>query len=238
VIGQPHLGAVEPNAGGETDATTFYWPFGIALVEGRFYVADTGNRRVMVWCDGSPLDGRPADVVLGQPDACSREENRGTGIARNSFRWPHAIASTGGGGVFIADAGNHRILRWDIHPDVDREADAVLGQPDFHSGTEFPYQSQEGRLRFPYALASGGGLALADTANNRVLFWEEEPSDDCPADHVLGQRDFAAAGENRWEAVGPDTLCWPYGLARDGDRLAVADSGNNRVVIWRRDGGQ
>jgi hypothetical protein len=32
--------------------------------------------------------------------------------------------------------------------------------------------------------------------------------------------------------VRPDTLCWPYGLALHGRTLAVADSGNNRVVLW------
>jgi hypothetical protein len=49
---------------------------------------------------------------------------------------------------------------------------------------------------------------------------------------VLGQRDFDGAGENRWDAIRDDTMCWPYGLHLRGDRLAVADSGNNRVVVW------
>ncbi|WP_235488800.1 hypothetical protein [Frankia sp. AvcI1] len=31
-----------------------------------------------------------------------------------------------------------------------------------------------------------------------------------------------------------DTFCWPYGLSLSDGRLAVADSGNNRVVIWER----
>lgn len=237
VIGQPSLDAVEPNAGGEPDATTFYWPFGIAIVDGRFYVADTGNRRVLVWRDGIPLDGRPADVVLGQPEPSAREENRGADVGPDSFRWPHAIAADGQGGVLVADAGNHRVLGWRTHPDADRPADTVIGQPDFSTGSEFPYISQDGRLRFPYALASGWGMALADTANNRVLLWDAVPHDGQPADLVLGQRDFASNGENRWDAVGPDTLCWPYGLSRCDDALAIADSGNNRVVIWRREGG-
>ena len=41
---------------------------------------------------------------------------------------------------------------------------------------------------------------------------------------MLGQLDFAAVGENRWELVAPDTFCWPYGLSLHGGRLAVADS--------------
>ena len=58
-------------------ASTFYWPFGIALIDGHFYVADTGNRRVLIWHGGVPEPGQAADVVLGQPDAGAREENRG-----------------------------------------------------------------------------------------------------------------------------------------------------------------
>jgi hypothetical protein len=81
-------------------------------------------------------------------------------------------------------------------------------------------------------------LAIADTANNRVLLWDDVP--DGPicrgADHVLAQPDFSSNGENRWTSVQHDTLCWPYGLSLRGDMLAVADSGNNRVMLWRRTG--
>ncbi|GAA4399348.1 NHL repeat-containing protein [Tsukamurella soli] len=236
VIGQPDPESVEPNAGAEPDATSFYWPFGIALIDGYFYVADTGNRRVLVWHGGVPEPGRPADVVLGQPDAHAREENRGGPVAADSFRWPHDFAATGAGGVVIADAGNHRLLRWDTHPAGDCPADAVLGQPDFTTGTEFPYVPQQRRLRFPYAIASAGtDLAIADTANNRILLQGDHArSTELVPYLALAQPDLAANGENRWDQVGADTLCWPYGLDRRGDLLAVADSGNNRVVLWER----
>jgi hypothetical protein len=237
VLGQAGFLEVLPNAGGgASTAASFYWPFGIAIVDGRFYVCDTGNRRVLVWRDGLPLDGRPADVVLGQPTAYGREENRGAGVGADSFRWPHAVAGTGHGGIIVADAGNHRLLRWDEHPESDRDADGVLGQPDFVTAAELPYVSQEGRLRFPYAVAGPPGLAVADTANNRVLVWDEVPLDVRAPDAVLAQPDLASLGENRWEAVAHDTLCWPYALAREGNVLAVADSGNNRVVLWERGG--
>ena len=127
---------VELVGAGETTAGTFYWPFGMAVIDGRFVVADTGNRRVLIWRDGVPAPGQPADVVLGQPSPSAREENRGGPVAADSFRWPHAIAGTGTGGLLVADAGNHRVLRWDRHPESDRPADGVLGQPDFANGTE------------------------------------------------------------------------------------------------------
>lgn len=76
VLGQPDASAVEPNAGA-CSAATFYWPFGFAVLGGRFWVADTGNRRILAWDGGIPDPGRPADIVLGQPDPAAREENRG-----------------------------------------------------------------------------------------------------------------------------------------------------------------
>lgn len=237
VLGQPDRESTEPNAGGEATATSLYWPFGIALIDGRFYLADTGNRRVLIWSDGIPEHGQPADVVLGQPDAGAREENRGGPVAADSFRWPHAFAGDGYGGVWIADAGNHRILGWRAHPDGDCAADAVLGQDDFTTGTEFPYVPQRDRLRFPYGIAAvGDGLAIADTANNRVLL-QRGPVHRLAAEIALAQPDLIANGENRWDQVAADTLCWPYGVAAheraDGSRLlAVADSGNNRIVLW------
>ncbi|MDO5502323.1 MAG: NHL repeat-containing protein [Actinomycetia bacterium] len=241
VIGQATLVDVEPNAGGEPSAATFYWPFGIGLIDGRFYVTDTGNRRVLIWRDGIPEQGRAADVVLGQPSAGDREENRGGPVSAASFRWPHAVAGDGDGGVWIADAGNHRILGWDEHPEQDRPADRVLGQPSFEAGEEFPYVPQERRFRFPYGLAAADGdLAISDTANNRVLL-QPKPARQAVGGLdptlSLGQPDLTANGENRWDAVGSDTLCWPYGVHwHRGERelLAVSDSGNNRVVLWER----
>lgn len=238
VIGQTDFDAVEPNAGGDVRGDTFYWPFGIALIDGRFHVADTGNRRVLIWRDGLPLDGRPADIVLGQLDSVSRDENRGGPAGADSFRWPHTVTPDGRGGIVIADAGNHRLLGWSKPPEGDVGADWVFGQTDFTGSTEIPYRQHDGlELRFPYAAVGlpGGGLAIADTADNRVLVFDRCPRGptDHP-DHVLAQPNFGAIGENRWEQVALDTLCWPYGLASHGDRLAVADSGNNRVVLWRR----
>ena len=237
VLGQPSPSDVQPNRGAGPSATSFYQPFGIAVVDGRFYVADTYNRRVLVWVDGVPTDPhRPADVVLGQPDFTSRGENRDGPVGQDSFRWPHAVTGNAGG-VVVADAGNHRLLGWRRHPDRDVPADYVLGQPDMVTGVEFPYRPQTGTsFRFPYAaVQTAAGLAVADTSNNRVLLWDGDPRDEVtePA-WVLGQPTFAANGENRWEQVGRDTLCWPYGLAAAGDRLAIADSGNNRVVVWSR----
>jgi NHL repeat len=248
ILGQANPGEVEPNRGGQCGTHTMYWPFGVAVAGGRFYVADTGNRRVLGWSGGLPDSAAAGpDLILGQPDPASREENRGGPPGPASFRWPHGLCGTGDR-LFVADAGDHRVLGWTPHPDKDADADVVLGQPDFAAATEMPYVPQRaGVLRFPYAVDTDGTtLAVADTANNRILLWDQGlcgqgSQDQGPvtgrqpgASIVLGQQDFAANGENRWSGVTRDSLCWPYGLSLSGGLLAVADSGNNRVVIWSR----
>lgn len=249
VLGQPDSSSVRENRGGQCSASGFYWPFGIAVVGSAFWVTDTGNRRILGWPSGIPEPDQPADIVLGQPDAGSHAENREGPAAGDSFRWPHDL--TGHDDLLlVADAGDHRVLGWSPQPAADRPADLVIGQPDFTSAEEWPYGPHTNdRMRFPYAVClDGQTLAVADTANNRILLWDGMPDgplargadgpDDGPslrgADHVLAQPDFGSNGENRWTSVQRDTLCWPYGLSLHGDTLAVADSGNNRVMLWRR----
>ncbi|MFW2383328.1 MAG: NHL repeat-containing protein, partial [Acidimicrobiales bacterium] len=238
VIGQADPSSVEENRGGEVSHNGFYWPFGIAYVNDRFWVADTGNRRILAW-DDLPEPDEPPVVLIGQDSYQMREENRGE-CGPNSFRWPHDIAGNDDV-LFIADAGNHRVLGWQPPPVADRPADTVLAQPDFSAHGEFPYGPHSAStMRFPYAIDVDrtGQMAVADTANNRILLWDQLPTESrVQADRVLGQPTFATNGENRWDVVSDDTFCWPYGIClhigSDGNRrLAVADSGNNRVMVW------
>ena len=166
-IGQVDLKSCEPNRGSIVGPAGLYWPYGLGFVAGWLYVADTGNRRVLGW-KGLPSCDRAADIILGQTDACTREENRGSSPNARSFRWPHAIAGTGDV-VYVADAGNHRVLGWSPLPEGDTDAGVVLGQRDFSLSGEFPHLKQgASRLRFPYSVARDGDvLAVADTANNR-----------------------------------------------------------------------
>mgnify|MGYP001815761915 FL=1 len=239
VLGQADLGETDPNRGDEAARRDgLYWPYGFGVVAGRFFVADTGNRRVLGWPE-PPLNGEPPTWLIGQDGWTDRGENRGGDVGPTSFRWPHAIA--GDGPLYVADAGNHRVVGW---PDTRSACDGadpelVLGQQDFTSNGEWPYGPQSASIhRFPYGLAlDRGTLAIGDTANNRVLLHRPVPvrGRGIPASAVLAQPDFESNGENRWDRVLPDTLCWPYGVHLHGPLLGVADSGNNRVTLWRKE---
>jgi len=52
------------------------------------------------------------------------------------------------------------------------------------------------------------------------------------ATRLAGQYGFADKGDNRWRAAERDSLCWPYNVASSGDTAVIADSGNNRVLLW------
>ena len=76
-------------------------------------------------------------------------------------------------------------------------------------------------------------LICADTANSRLIgFPVEELGMDAGATALAGQRGFAEKGDNRWRFATRDSLCWPFAVAACGDLLAIADTGNNRVLLW------
>ncbi len=219
-----------PNRGGEPTPNSLYWPYGLASDGRRLAVADTGNRRVLVF-DSIPQGPEcEPDVVLGQPNRKSGADNAAGAPSAASFRWPHGLA-TDGRVLLVADAGNHRVLEWGTFPAADGEpASLAIGQPDLVSTGE----NGGGRvgpnvLRFPYgvALARSGPVVL-DTVNHRALSLDRERQ----VVGCFGQTDLWSAGENRWRPVERDSLCWPYGAHGGADgSLAIADTGNNRVLL-------
>jgi hypothetical protein len=85
-------------------------------------------------------------------------------------------------------------------------------------------------IGMPYGVAiQADRLIVADTGNSRLLGFDlqaREPR------WLAGQRSFSEKGDNRWGFAERDSLCWPYGLSACGSTLVVADSGNNRVLLW------
>jgi len=237
VLGQANFTGNLANRGMDAPrADTLNWCYGITISDGRLMVADTGNRRVLVWETIPKINGAPADLVLGQANFTCRDENAGLDIGAVGMRWPHAIAARAGW-LMVADAGNNRVMIW-------RSRDAtngapcsfVLGQADFDSQehNRAAYFPDAGALNMPYGLAlQDNRLIVADTANSRALGYPlARLAMGVAATHVAGQPGFADKGDNRWAPVCRDSLCWPYGITVCGNTLVIADSGNNRVSLW------
>ncbi len=111
------------------------------------------------------------------------------------------------------------------------QANVVLGQPDF---TSTAFNISQSGLRLPTAVASDGRVvAIADTANNRVLIWNSIPvTNNQPANIELGQPDFNTVLTGSSVVVDNRSLRAPQGVWIQNGRLFVADTQNHRVLIW------
>ncbi|RCJ23536.1 hypothetical protein A6S26_03075 [Nostoc sp. ATCC 43529] len=242
VLGQVNFIDNEPNRGSQqASASTMHWPYGVFYHQGRLFVADTGNRRVLIWHQLPTENGQPADLVLGQPDMISRNENGGGSPTAASMRWCHDITFWGEN-LVVSDAGNNRVMIWQgIPTENNTPCTVVLGQKNFNSvemnqGVYYPSASS---LSMPYGVGvTGEWLVVADTANSRLLGWRKPESilslQGAAADAITGQINFQSKSENRdFGLPKRDSLNWCYGIKICGKTAVIADSGNNRILLWQ-----
>jgi hypothetical protein len=113
------------------------------------------------------------------------------------------------------------------------QASAVLGQPDFLT-TTINLTANQSNMREPTAVASDGvHLVVADTNHNRILIWNHIPTaNDTPADVVVGQTDFASVGIPPNNTPTASSVRGPQGVWIQSGKLYVADTQNNRVLIY------
>jgi uncharacterized protein (TIGR03437 family) len=231
-------------------------PSGIALVNGILWVADSNrlgalpsNNRVLRFDDVStypaPTDipalfntlcqvcRGAASLVLGQPDYVSGD----LALSATGMRNPTAIASDGTV-LVIADTDNNRLLIWRNLPRANGQpADIVVGQPNFVSAkTSVPPTATS--LRGPTGVwIANGKLFVADTQDNRVLIYNSIPAtNNVAADVVIGQASFTSFVQpdltQNTATPAPNNMQAPVSVTTDGQRMYVADLGQNRVLIW------
>jgi hypothetical protein len=242
VLGQGNFIDNEANRGSQqASANTMHWPYGVFYHQGWLFVADTGNRRILIWQQLPTENGQPADIVLGQPDMISRNENNGGSPTAASMRWCHDITFWGEN-LVVSDAGNNRVMIWQGIPTENNTPCAVvLGQKNFdcvemNQGVYYPNASS---LSMPYGVGvAGEWLVVADTANSRLLGWRKPESilslQGTTADAITGQISFQSKSENRdFGLPKRDSLNWCYGIKISGKTGVIADSGNNRILLWQ-----
>jgi hypothetical protein len=182
VLGQKDLVHCAPDdilgqgSSGGRSARTLRHPSDVWSDGTRLLVVDQGNHRVLVWNHFPRVNGQAADLVLGQVDFLSAAAE----TTRTGLRSPAAVTSDGRG-LLVADAGNHRVLRWRSFPSSSgAPADQVLGQADFVHGAADD-DDQDGAtdhasartLNYPTGLAlAEGTLVVTDTYNHRYLLFK------------------------------------------------------------------
>lgn len=195
-------------------------PSSIVIIGDYLFVMDAGNNRIVRF--RRPFEALDAgnaitpDLVIGQPDLKSNLANQST-VANaaptattiktnlgNGGIQTAGIAADGEGNLWLADAGNHRILRY-AAGDVTGPsnvgggaaavaANLVLGQTDFGSAVanagrynSTTDQINKTSIRFggPIAFDSNGNLYFADDLA-RVLVWGPPFSTGKAAARILG----------------------------------------------------
>ncbi|MCZ6690817.1 MAG: NHL repeat-containing protein [Planctomycetota bacterium] len=247
VLGQVDFSSVQRNQGGGTGDDTLASPRQVYSNGSTLFVTDKFNNRVLIWnIPPTWIDGQQADGVLGQPDFTSGLPNLDNGSvplcspemvsfgrSRRTFNLPFGITGDSGH-LYVADELNHRIMIWNTSVPADYAcADVVLGQPDGTSGIPDNGGRSAATLRGPQSiLADGNRLLIYDERSRRVKIHQSIPaSDNAPADVVFGQPDFVSGFPNH-RLTAADVLHLPSGIAASPTRLAIADSGNRRVLIW------
>ncbi len=225
------------------------------------YVVDADNNRVLKYDQPLADPGLPnvtANLVYGQgaggssftTNLCANGDSMAgnplpsaTGLCFSSAGVAGGEALDTNGDLYVTDTGNNRVLKY---ASGTLAADVALGQIDLsHNIINFG-----GAKSLDIATSSAldqsvvpNRFYVADEENSRVLGWSNVTSftNGASADLVLGQPDFStgrcfsgtSAGDVK--GVGPDSLCFPEGVAVDKNgNLYVADSLGNRVLEFNQ----
>ncbi len=195
---------------------------------GRLWVADTGNRRVIMFDAAVFRTVQPfPDKVFGQATFLTNASSLGS----NGMSSPNGVWVDANDTLWVADRGNSRVLRFDTVSDnafQNSSADAVLGQPNFVTGAS---SAGAAGLSFPTSVAvSGGGeLFVADSNNNRVLRYDNANTlaNGANASGVLGQLNFVGIASGLSATQMDD----PRGVTiTPDDALWVSDDDSNRLI--------
>ncbi|CAF3220471.1 unnamed protein product [Rotaria sp. Silwood2] len=164
------------------------------------YVSDTINGKVL-WFPSNSTSGFPGVIVAGSTMP---------GEDSSHLAFPHGIFVSEIGTIYVADAGNNRIQRW--------EKGSFFGVTV--AGTGKP-GSNLNELKFPtdVVVDSKGYMYIVDAQNNRVLRWQP--------DSVYGECIVACTGSF---GNHPHMLKMPTSMAFDSyGSLFIVDSLNFRI---------
>ena len=209
-----------------TTSTTLNQPYDMSVSNGKTLIADNANMRALLYNSVPTATGASAAIVFGAPNATTS----GSGSTTQSEFGNISSVFLSTSKVIIPESGANRVLIWNSIPGSHQAlADLVLGQSLFtgsSSGTTAI------TLHSPWsAWTDETRLVVIDTGNNRVLIWTSFPTSNAQAANiVLGQANFTTG-----TAASPATsasLSSPKGVCSDGTRLFIADTANNRVLVW------
>jgi DNA-binding beta-propeller fold protein YncE len=221
---------------GLPSASTAQDPYGVYYNAGSDYLfvsQYTGSRVTVFDVNPSTITNNEDAVhVFGQPDFSSTNQN----VTIDGLDRPYGVAYDENlQRVYIADTYNNRIMVYDAStminatPLIGPDALYVIGQTDFFSEIS---GTNSHNFSGPAGIAVDKVnklLYVADATNDRVLVFDVSADGTTDAINVLGQPDMATGSFGTTIAK----LKNPVGIdIDDSGHLYVAETGNNRVVIY------
>jgi hypothetical protein len=238
--------------------------------DGSTYVVDTRMHRVMRWASPPASDNLAAEMILFKPSAANGSTSGikwswFQGIPEQGTNRPSGIDVAGNGAtltIALSDMHFNRVLLLKKSEGTLLDGDTgtiPLGQSGATPMASVSSGRDASNMNAPMDVWTDGvnRVAVADTANHRVLLWNTWPSGPGdPADVVLGQAGFAAdrthVCPNRASYIdgggaracygstsaqsranmSAATLANPSGVHFDGVNFYVADTSNHRVLVW------
>jgi sugar lactone lactonase YvrE len=226
VIGQPDF---TTNTSG-LSATKMNNPICVVIDgNGTLWVSEYGNNRVTRWDDPDNLvNGDTADGVLGQPDFVTNS----AATAQNKFSGPAGIFVEANGTLWVSNFNIHRLLRFQNASTLPNgsNADLVIGQPDFVTGTAGLSATKMNNTNGVY-VDWLGNLWVSEYTNRRVLKFNNASTlvNGDTADVVLGQPDFITNTSNTTQN-GMGNVRWLTGDVNG--NLYVVQESNNRISVF------
>ena len=150
------------------------WPYSIKVSpKGKLAITDTQYYRVLLWNNWQTAFTQKADAIIGQKDFDSSGANQyGLYPQAHTLNWCYDTCFYKNG-IFVADAGNSRVLWFDKTPSVSNPiATNLIGKKDFNTGSENrdTVFGTDKNLYWPFSICIENEImAIADTGNHRIF---------------------------------------------------------------------
>lgn len=213
---------------------------------GNLYVADPLNNRVVRYpaseLGSNATSGPPADLVLGQSNFTTAQYDDDPTLP-NHLKNPAGLAFDPGGRLYVSDALS-RVVVYLAPFRSGQAATRFLGIPVQLPNQPPPPLYSESRFNQPEGLFMVNNmLGVADVGNNRLLIFPPYETWSGSiytqgAQYVVGQSNFTDHLANQGSPQAAATsLSAPFNAAFFNNALYVADTLNNRVVVFPRQPG-
>jgi uncharacterized protein (TIGR03437 family) len=253
VVGQPDFATTfaEGTKSTSSSATTgLDAPAGVAVDSaGNLYILDTGNNRILRYpAPFAQTGSQVPNLVIGQPDFTTGAANQG-GISASTLSFSGSrglleayITFDASGNLWVADAGNNRVLRFNAkvlgaQAASGPAADIVLGQFGFGTNSFSPSGNAATSLsavNTPTGIVfdSFGNLFVSESVTGqpgRILVYSPP--------FVLGQYASRLLGVDNSSPAPPPVNQFQIGagsgdLFAVGNQVGIADSSNHRLLIF------